>query len=372
MGLVNALGGSVQECWERLLRGNSAIHLRQPFEDLPVLPLAMVGKHPARVEDLLLPTVAEALRDAELEPPLPDCGVVIGSSRSFQAQVEAMAIPWLTTGKAPPGQSWLASLPHMAALTIARQIGSNSPVMAPMAACATGLWAIFQGAELIRQGRCDRVIVGAVEAPITPLTLAGFLRMGALAQTGCYPFSTAREGLVLGEGAAILVLESALALAQNPSPRVYGRILGIGLSADAHHLTAPDPHQNGSRIALGHCLRYSQLRPADIAYIHTHGTGTDLNDRQEAALITHNLPQLPPISSTKGATGHTLGASGALGAVFTLLALKHQILPPHSALPGEPIYSNLVKAATATSLDYALCFSFGFGGQNTVLGLGKG
>jgi len=371
MGLMTALGTSVSQCWQRLLGGESAIHLRQPFADLPVIPLAMVGKYPAGVDDLLLPALAEALEDAGLQLPLPDCGVVVGSSRSYQGTLEALAIPWLRQGTVPPGPQWLNALPHMAATMVVRKLGSTGPLLAPMAACATGLWAIVQGAELIRQGRCDRVIVGAVEAPITPLTLAGFLKMGVLAPTGCYPFSSQREGLVLGEGAAVLVLESAAALAQNPYAKVYGRILGAGLTADAYHMTAPDPQQCVSSIALQTCLRRSGLTPEAIDYVHTHGTSTDLNDRQELELLAKVFSRLPAASSTKGATGHTLGASGAVGAVFSLMALKHQIIPPNVGLKGEAIYPPLVRTATAQELDYILCFSFGFGGQNAVLGLGR-
>ena len=371
MGLVSALGWSVNECWDRLLQGETAIRLRQPFSELPVIPVAMVGKHPAQVRDLLLPALAEALEDAELDNPLPDCGVVIGSSRSFQGQIEAMALPWLSEGMSPDGALWMESLPHMAAMTVAQSVGSTGPVMAPMAACATGLWAIFQGAELIRQGRCDRAIVGAVEAPLTPLTIAGFQKMGALAKTGCYPFSPLREGLVLGEGAAVLMLESAEALARRSRRSVYGQILGSGFSADAYHMTTPDPTGSGGSIALHNCLQRSGLRPPDIHYIHPHGTSTELNDQLEASLIQTNFPQLPPISSTKGATGHTLGASGAIEAIFSLLALKHQILPPNVGLIGEAIYPNLVRAAKPQTLEAALCFSFGFAGQNAVLAFGQ-
>lgn len=372
MGLVSALGTSVPVCWDRLLKGETAIYLRQPFADLPVIPLGMVGKHPARIEDLLLPALTEAIEDAGLKLPLADCGVVIGSSRSFQGQIEAMAIPWLSAGEHPDGDQWINGLPHMPAILAARTVSSPGPVMAPMAACATGLWAVFQGAELIRQGMCDRVIVGAVEAPITPLTIAGFHKMGALATTGCYPFAEQRQGLVLGEGAAVLLLESAEVFAQRASPNHYGHILAAGFSADAHHMTAPNPQQSGSRFALETCLKRSGLHTSAIDYIHPHGTGTELNDLQESTLIQGMFPHPPPISSSKGATGHTLGASGAFGVVFSLLALKHQVLPSNVGGIGAGIYPNLVRTKTPQTLENALCFSFGFGGQNAVLALTKG
>lgn len=348
--------------------GKSGLALQQPLPELPPLPLGMVDRSIIPLADLLQWAVTEAVKDAQIPLPNADCGVVIGSSRGFQAQWEALAKDYLTQN-APP-QDWLNTLPAMASRGIAQLLGSRGPVLAPMAACATGLVAIAQGADLIRRGQCHRVIVGAGENPITPLTLAGFDRLGALATTGCYPFSPHREGLALGAGAAILVLESAQSLAQRPHIQPYGCILGAGMSADAHHLTAPDPNQIGSRLAIEQCLRRSRLDPEAIDYIHAHGTGTHLNDAHEAALISQCLPHLPPISSTKGATGHTLGASGAIGAVLCLLALRQQRLPPNVGLVGESLYPNLVAQSRSANVKTALCLSFGFGGQNAALALG--
>jgi 3-oxoacyl-[acyl-carrier-protein] synthase II len=364
LGLVTALGSTAKTTWKSLLAGKSGIALGQPFPELPLRPMALVGPQPADLHELLGPAVAAAIADAQLPRSLPDCGVVIGSSRSFQGRWEQLA-------QGSTDHGWLDSLPHMGAVSVARQIQSGGPVLAPMAACATGLMAIFQGYELVRRGQCDRVLVGAAEAPITPLTLAGFEQLAALATTGCYPFAPTREGLVLGEGAAVLMLESAVSLAQRGGPPPYGCILGAGFSADAYHRTAPDPAQVGSRLALQHCLRHSGLDDVQIGYIHTHGTGTRLNDDHEVRLLTEAFPQLPPASSTKGATGHTLGASGAIGAAFCLLALRHQMLPPNVGCHGESIYANLVTEPTPTDLEAALCLSFGFGGQNGVLALGR-
>ncbi|MBE9141388.1 beta-ketoacyl-ACP synthase [Nodosilinea sp. LEGE 07088] len=366
LGLVTALGPTMETTWERLLAGKSAIVLRQPFRELPLRPMALVGQQPADLHELLEPAVAAAIAAAQLSPPLPDCGVVIGSSRSFQGRWEqlAQAAAWAE-------HAWLDSLPHMGAISVARQIQANGPVLAPMAACATGLMAIFQGYELVRRGQCDRVLVGAVEAPLTPLTLAGFEQLGALATTGCYPFDQQREGLVLGEGAAVLVLESEAALMERGGPPPYGCILGAGFSADAYHRTAPDPAQVGSQLALKNCLYYSGLSPAQVGYVHAHGTGTRLNDDHEVRLLTEGFSSLPWMSSTKGATGHTLGASGAIGAAVCLMALRHQVLPPNVGFCGQSIYPNLVTEPTPTALEAALCLSFGFGGQNGVLALGR-
>nr|WP_290227918.1 beta-ketoacyl-ACP synthase [Trichocoleus desertorum] len=373
IGLVSALGETMQTSWQQLLANQSGILLRQPFPELEPRPLAMLGKHPAALNDLTQQVVVAALQDAGLAPPLGECGVVIGSSRSYQSQWELqvrhrlMAQPLSGDPIALP---WLETLPGQAAIAAARQIGSSAPVLAPMAACATGIWAIAQGFELVRTGQCQRVIAGAVEAPITPLTLAGFQQMGALAATGAYPFDRRREGLVLGEGAAVLVLESA-ELAQQRLAPVCGRILGFGLTADGYHMSAPDPNSRAAIAAVQQCLDRSSLRPEAIDYIHAHGTATQLNDRNEAHLIQHLFPQGVPVSSTKGATGHTLGVSGALGAAFCLMALRHQILPPCVGLQEPEFDLDFVTEASDRVVNHALCFSFGFGGQNAVLAFGK-
>jgi len=361
IGLVTALGGDARTTWRRLLAGQSAIACRQPFPDFPARPLAMLGKRPVKLRPLLRQAVRQALADAGLRPPLPDCGVIIGSSRSYQQDWEAFAA-------GQPCTHWLDTLPHMAAITTARQIGSLGPTLAPMAACATGLWCLAHGYEWIRTGRCDRILAGAAEAPITPLTLAGFEKMGALAQHGCYPFDQQRQGLVLGEGAAVLLLETA-ALAQQRQASIYGQLLGVGLTADGYHISSPDPTHGSSHTALATCLQRSQLPAQSIAWIHAHGTSTHLNDQTEAQLIQQCFPQRPAVSSTKGATGHTLGASGAIGTALSLLALRHQILPPCVGLQQPAFDLNLVRRATAASIPASLCLSFGFGGQNVALAL---
>lgn len=369
IGLASALGNS-DTSWQRLLAGESGLQLRQPFPELPPLPLAMLDECPTDFLKLTQQVVAAALQDAGLTPPLSDCGVVIGSSRAQQGNLERLSQAAKSSESAISKTIWLNSLPHMGAIAAARQIGSTGAVLAPMAACATGIWAIAQGFELLQTGQCQRAIVGAVETPITPLTLAGFDRMGALAKTGSYPFDRRREGLALGEGAAILVLESA-ELARLRHAPIYGRLLGFGVTADAHHVCATEPGGKSALVAVEQCLDRSGLDPQDIGYIHAHGTSTRLNDRSEARLIQTLFPQGIPVSSTKGTTGHAIGASGALGAVFSLLALKSQILPPCVGLQDPEFDLDFVTSARATSLEYALCFSFGFGGQNAVLALGR-
>lgn len=366
IGLISALG-SLESTWKHLLAGNSGIQLHQPFPELPPYPLALTATEPARLESLTAAAVNAALQDAGLQPPLIDCCVVIGSSRGNQVQWERWAKQGKQGDKAELDH-WLDTLPHAAATTTARLIQTQAPVLSPMSACATGLWSIAQAYELLQMQRCQRVLAGAIEAPITPLTMTGFARMGALASTGAYPFDRDREGLVLGEGGAVLVLETA-ELAQCRSAKIYGQILGFGLTADGYHVSAPNPRGEAAIAAVQGCLDRSGLTSHDIDYIHAHGTATQLNDRNEAELIQQLFLPHIPISSTKGATGHTIGASGAMGAVFCLLTLTQQILPPCVGLQHPEFDLNFVRTAQPSRVKQALCFSFGFGGQNAVLAL---
>ncbi|MBW4556910.1 MAG: beta-ketoacyl-ACP synthase [Trichormus sp. ATA11-4-KO1] len=377
IGLVSSLGANLEDSWQQLIAGKSGIRWYQPFPELEAYPLGLIGKQPAELRILTQQVVASALKDAGLVPPLPDSAVVIGSSRSFQGAWELLAQQMygdhsrqtsLNTGEVVI-ENWLNYLPHMNAIAAARQIGATGIVLAPMAACATGIWAIAQAALLIKTGQCQRAIAGAVEAPITPLTLSGFQQMGALAKTGAYPFDLRREGLVLGEGAAVFVLESA-ELAKQRQAKIYGEILGFGLTTDAYHTNQLDPTGKSAIAAVQKCLKQSSLTPVDIDYIHAHGTATQLNDQIESKLIQRLFPHQVAVSSTKGSSGHTLGASGALGIAFSLLALQNKVLPPCVGLQTPEFDLNLVTAARQSEIQRVLCFSFGFGGQNAVVALG--
>jgi 3-oxoacyl-[acyl-carrier-protein] synthase II len=368
IGLISALGKSLKQSWQNLLIGNTGIQLHQPFPELGIIPLGLIGEQPAALSNLTEIIIASALQDAQLIPPLCDCAVVIGSSRSYQASYEIMArnihnqVPELNL------DNWLNTLPQMNAIAVARQIESTAAVLAPMSACATGIWAISQATMLIQSGQYQRVITGAVEAPITPLTIAGFKQMGALAKTGAYPFDLHREGLVLGEGGAVFILESA-ELATQRQAKIYGEILGFGLTADAYHGTSPQPEGKSAITAIKQCLERSYLKPTDIDYIHTHGTATQINDSTESKIIQQLFPQTLALSSTKGSTGHTLGASGALGVAFSLMALQQQILPPCVGLQQPEFDLNFITSAQQSKIQQVLCCSFGFGGQNAVIAL---
>jgi 3-oxoacyl-[acyl-carrier-protein] synthase II len=371
IGLISAIGKNLETSWQNLVALKSGIRLQQPFSELAPRPLAMLGEQPVELLLLTQLVVFSALQDAGLAPPIPECAVVIGSSRAYQATWERMApnihkhantIEW--------GKNWLNSLPHMNAISVARQIGATGIVLAPMAACATGITAIIQAASLIQTGQCNRVITGAIEAPITPMTITGFAQMGALAQTGAYPFDKHREGLALGEGGAVFILESEK-LAKQRNARIYGKVLGFASTADAYHPNSPDKNGTMATFAIKQCLKRSNLEPRDIDYIHAHGTATILNDEVESRIINHLFTHHPYVSSTKGATGHTIGASGALGMAFSLLALKNQVLPPCVGLRETDFDLNLVYKPHVSRLERTMCFSFGFGGTNAIIALGN-
>ncbi|WP_373541068.1 beta-ketoacyl-ACP synthase [Chamaesiphon sp.] len=366
IGFRSALG-NLDRTWQGLMDDRSAIGLHQPFADLPPLPLALIASQPQHVIDLTHTVVEDAIADACLSRSLLDCGVVIGSSRSCQSEWEKLTSNSVVK---PDLTNWLDTLPHSLAIATARYIGSRSAVLAPMAACATGIWSIAQAMGLMRSGACDRAIAGAIDAPITPLTIAGFAQMGALATTGCYPFDLRREGLVLGEAGAVFILETA-ELARSRGAKIYGEVLGCGLTNDAYHVCAMDEAGTTGAQAIYQCLDRSNLNPTDIDYIHAHGTSTPLNDRRESQLIQQIFPAGVAVSSTKGATGHTLGASGAVGVAICLQAIATQTLPPCVGLQNSPFDLDLVRVPRQTVVNNLLCLSFGFGGQNAAIAIGK-
>jgi 3-oxoacyl-[acyl-carrier-protein] synthase II len=366
IGLRSALGNLAQT-WQGLVAGRSGIRLAQPFPELPALPLGLLADTPARdLRDVVRAIVTDAIADAGLGLPLRDCGVVIGSSRGNQTLLEQILAGTL------PIDHWGAAQPNTAAVTASQMLQTQSVVLSPMAACATGIGAIARGAALIDSGTCDRVLVGAIDTPVTPLTIAGFRQMGALATTGCYPFDADRSGFVLGEGGAVFVLESGM-IARSRGATILGRILGAGLSADAYHLSAPDPQGRGARGAILQALAQAALAAGSIDYIHAHGTATRLNDATEAAVIGEIFGARPWVSSTKGAMGHTLGGSTALGVAIALLALRHQVVPGCVGLRRSGDFAiRLAQTTESANLQYALCNGFGFGGQNGAIVLGRG
>jgi 3-oxoacyl-[acyl-carrier-protein] synthase II len=369
IGLVTAIGQDRKTTWANLLQGKTGIKLAA-IAGMTV-PVARVADRDCdslcaqpRAQRLIAQAVKEAIAEANLSLPLPDCAVVIGSSRACQKEwEEILANPSLH----PP--SILHLLPSSISSSVAGLIQTTKPVLAPMAACATGNWAIAQAYDLIQRGECDIAIAGAVDAAITPLSVAGFQRLGAMAKTGLYPFSHEREGMVLGEGAAVLILESENSARDRGQPS-YGQVLGFGITNDAYHPTSPDPNHVQAEVAVRSCLARAGLTPQDIDLICAHGTATSSNDVAEAALIERLFPHHPAIAATKGATGHALGATGMIEAAFCLISLQQQVVPPCIGLRSPASNLNLIHQPQPASLNFALNFSFGFGGQNAICAFG--
>lgn len=360
--------GDLRNTWQHILQGKTGIKIRQPFSAIAPKPLAMLTNTPMNISELIASVVTEALTDADLIPPLKNMPVVIGSSRSCQGIWENLITNNFNNDLGEL-HNFPNFLPNYPAIATARMIGTEAPVLAPMAACSTGIWAIAQAVDLLKTGEYEQVICGAVESPITPLTLTGFQQMGALAETGCYPFDQGREGLVLGEGGAVFILESyQRAIAR--SAKIYGEILGVGLTNDACYSNAPNLAGKSAIAAIQLCLKRSGLTVNQIDCIHAHATGTKLNDQHEAQLITNIFPSIPVIA-TKGATGHTLGASGAMAIALNCLILREQVLPPCVGLRQADFPLNFVREKQPASIQNMLCLSFGFGGQNGAIALGN-
>ncbi len=269
-------------------------------------------------------------------------------------------------------------LPDMAAGQIAIDLGLEGPNMAVISACASGTNAIGEAAAIIRRGAADALIVGGTESAILPIAIAGFNVMGALSTNNeagpgaNRPFDARRDGFVMGEGAAILVLEP-LSRARARGARIYGEVAGYGASADASHITAPREDGGGAAAAMQAALDDARLSPADIDYINAHGTGTTLNDAIETTAIKKVFGASAgrvPVSSTKPVTGHLLGAAGAAEAIICLQAMATGVIPPtiNYAEPDPACDLDYVpNQARPAPLYITMSNSFGFGGHNACL-----
>lgn len=255
------------------------------------------------------------------------------------------------------------------AAVIARQLKLNGPVQTVVNACSSGTDAIGLGASWLRAGACDLVITGGADE-LSRVTYAGFSSLMITDSEPCKPFDVNRKGLNLGEGAGIMILERS---ARVEKARIRGRVLGYGSACDAYHLTAPRPDGGGLKAALTEALRAAAVSTQQIAFVNAHGTGTPDNDRIEGRVLHEVLPGVPFLS-TKGYTGHTLGAAGAIEAVYTLACLERGEIPasigfvePDPQIPVTPVTANTSFAGTV-----ALSQSLAFGGNNAVLILATG
>jgi 3-oxoacyl-[acyl-carrier-protein] synthase II len=272
--------------------------------------------------------------------------------------------------------------PNMGACQVAITLGARGPALASVAACASGLYSFIEAKQLIDSGRCDVVIAGGAEAGLHGLSIAALANMKALSrrndepERASRPFDRDRDGFVFGEGAAAMVIESeAHALARGA--RIYGELLGGGLSCDAFHITAPLEDGSGAGEAMSEALLAGGLAPGDVDYIAAHGTGTPLNDAAETKAIHCAFgpdAERLLISSPKSMIGHLLGAAGAVGALTALLAVHHDLVPPTINLdtPDPECDLNYVPhAAVEHRVRAALANGFGFGGQNASVAFRK-
>ncbi|MDH6122335.1 3-oxoacyl-(acyl-carrier-protein) synthase [Kitasatospora sp. GAS204A] len=332
-----------------------------------------------RSTHLALLAAQEALRDAALDPLAWDAarvGVVIGSGLGASHTWESQGRELHERGPGRISPLLISMIgPSTPASEIAMACGAHGPALATGTACASGATAIAVARDLLTTGQCDIVLAGGTEACTTPLITTGFAQLGALSTrrddpaTASRPFDQTRDGFVLAEAAAVLVLERAEhAAARRHPPRAL--LAGCGSATDAHHPTSPHPQGRGIKQAIRTALADADLNPHDVRYVNAHGTATIQGDAVEADAINALLPHGPSVTSTKGALGHSLGAAGAVEAALTILSVQHSLIPPTANLdtPDPAFDLNLVtKTATHERVSAALSTSVGFGGHNVVL-----
>ncbi len=267
-------------------------------------------------------------------------------------------------------------MPNAAAASVSMRYGFQGPCEATVTACAAGTHSITNALHMIRSGRCTAVLAGGSEAPQTPTALAGFRNMTAMTKQGVsMPFDVRRDGFVIAEGAGILVLE-AWEHAQARGATILAEVLGGASTADAHHITAPAPGGTGAIQSMQLALDDAGLQASDIGHINAHGTSTPLNDAAEAHAVAKvfGTTNGPIVTSTKGVTGHALGAAGALEAAALVLAIQHREIPPTLGLeqrdPELPDLDIVTGSARSWEPAPAMSNSFGFGGHNGSIIIG--
>ena len=398
LGAVTPLGLDVEETWARLLAGECGCGPVSAFasDGHPVrIACEASGFDPAqwldvkavRRTDRFAQFAVAAARMAEADAGVtvaaaPErVGVSVATAQGGVASLSACCAgadsarihPTLVT----------AFMPNMAAGWVSMELGARGPAGAPCTACAASAMAVGEGYDAIRLGRAEVMFCGGSEAGVTPLAMAGFAAMRALSRRNddparaSRPFDAERDGFVMGEGAAVLVLEEREhALARGA--RIYAELAGYGVSSDAFHMTEPDPAGSGQARAVRAALADAGREPADVDYVNAHASSTELGDATETAAIKLALGEEKarsiPVSSIKGATGHCLGAAGAVEAAATVLAIRDDAVPPtiNYESPDPACDLDYVpNTARRMPVKVALSNSFGFGGHNAVLVFAK-
>jgi 3-oxoacyl-[acyl-carrier-protein] synthase II len=327
-----------------------------------------------RASKLLLIAAAEAWDQARMEG-TEEMPVVLGTTsggmslgQSYYRQ--AIEHPDVAKGQARRVMHYLA---QTQAMVVEEALGFHGPILTIANACASGSNAIGHAADMIRSGQAEFVLTGGYDA-LSELVFTGFDSLQALSPTQCRPFDVGRDGLALGEGAAVLILESEEHAGVRSAP-VLATVAGYGAATDCHHLTQPQPQGNAALQSMRLACADAGLEARQISYVNAHGTGTPLNDSAEAAAINQWAEEMAaeiPVSSTKACIGHLLGASGAVEAVVCIMALCGQWLPPMTIGAPDPVCRfPLVREPSNAKLDYALSNSFGFGGANASLIFGR-
>jgi len=397
IGAVTPLGNDPETAWQNLLAGESGANEITHFDhaDYPIHfacelkefdPTNWIERKQARRMDRFAQMIVAAARQAEADSGLdvPSDGDRIGASvatgigglQSFQDcydtliqrgpdRVNPFAIPCI--------------IPNMGAGWVSMELGTRGPLSSECTACAASNMAIGQGADDIRLGRADVMLCGGTESAINKVGIAGFAAMRALSRRNqdpkraSRPFDAERDGFVMGEAAAILVLEE-LERAKARGATIYAEVAGHGLSSDATHITEPDPTGENPARAMRNALRDADVDPSEVDYINAHGTSTPLGDASETRVIKMALGEekarQTPISSTKGATGHCLGAGGAVEAIFTTLAIRDGKLPPtinYESPDPQCDLDYIPNESRDADVRVAVSNSFGFGGHNACV-----
>ncbi len=403
MGVVSPIGIGREAFWEAVITGASGARPMEGIIDLEGIPakvgapvaefepeaLRELGRNPKKLDraaQLILIAAQEALADSELDLAREDLnriGVVIGTGIGGIQSLEKSHEQFLRQGPKKVSPRFISQLmPNSLAAEISLTFGITGMNLGVVTACASANHAIGVAGELLKSGFADLIITGGGEAALTPLTFAGFSRAGAISlrndepEKASRPFDLQRDGFVLGEGAGALILET-LEHARKRGAQAHAELLGFGMSDDAYHITAPDPAGRGAREAMEQALRQAEVAPGTVDYINAHGTSTPLNDKVETLAIKElfgGAASRLSISSTKSQIGHLLGGAAAVEAVATIRAIEEDLVPPtinYEYPDPECDLDYTPNRPRPRKVDVALSNSFGFGGHNAVICLGK-
>ena len=397
VGLVSPLGVGTQENWEGLLSGRSGIRTITHFDptefpstiagEVPDFdPLQFVSKKDVKKMDVFIQYALAAAEFALLDANLPtdrnlgtDAGVFLASGIGGFGTIEREHRALLKGGPRKISPFFIpAAIINLAAGQVSIRFGAKGPNAATCTACSASAHAIGDSLEIIRRGGAELMIAGGSEAAITPLGVGGFASMRALStrnddpQRASRPFDLERDGFIIGEGSGVVILEE-LQRAQSRGAEIYCELVGYGMSADAHHMTAPAKDGAGAIRVMKNAIEDAGISPSAIQYVNAHGTSTPYNDKTETLAIKKCFgehAQKLSISSTKSMTGHLLGAAGGLEAGISALAVRHQVVPPtinQEVLDPDCDLDYVPNEKRTLSIEYAISNSFGFGGTNASL-----